>query len=88
MRAHPQCMTSRNMSEDEGLDTNLFDAGRYSIYFSNIKNIDFTVFLFRFQEPDSYRPKSPPPTNQIYVRRRSGKEVNVMLVGGHSLWGV
>ncbi|KDE08452.1 hypothetical protein MVLG_01234 [Microbotryum lychnidis-dioicae p1A1 Lamole] len=46
-------------------------------------------------QPESFRPKTPPPTTASYTRRALGghgplqapEEVQVRLVGGHPLWG-
>ncbi|GAA5913993.1 hypothetical protein JCM6882_002590 [Rhodosporidiobolus microsporus] len=48
-----------------------------------------------FEEPEGYRPKTPPPTVRTYTRRKYGgagervgpEEVEVGLVSGHPLWG-
>ncbi|SCV68279.1 BQ2448_400 [Microbotryum intermedium] len=54
-------------------------------------------FDFDFmQEPESFRPKTPPPTTASYTRRALGghgplqgpEEVQIRLVGGHPLWGM
>lgn len=47
------------------------------------------------QEPESFRPKTPPPTEVAYTRRHYGgvgemlgeQDVRVGLVSGHPLWG-
>ncbi|GAA5832268.1 hypothetical protein JCM11251_004301 [Rhodosporidiobolus azoricus] len=48
-----------------------------------------------FEEPEGFRPATPPPTVRSYARRRYGgigervgpEEVEVGLVSGHPLWG-
>ncbi|WFD43956.1 nicotinamide N-methyltransferase [Malassezia psittaci] len=39
-----------------------------------------------FQEPEGFRPKTPPPT-EVLQRLYDGTEVRLKLVGSHPLWG-
>ena len=39
-----------------------------------------------FQEPDDFRPKTPPPT-EVLQHLYDGTEVRLKLVGSHPLWG-
>jgi len=51
--------------------------------------------MFRPQEPEDFRPATPPPMIRTYSRRKFGgvgdvagpAEVEVGLVSGHPLWG-
>ena len=51
--------------------------------------------MFRPQEPEDFRPVTPPPMIRTYARRKFGgvgdvagpAEVEVGLVSGHPLWG-
>ncbi|KAI3624452.1 EFM7 [Malassezia furfur] len=39
-----------------------------------------------FDEPDGFRPKTPPPT-EVVQRLHDGSDVRLRLVGSHPLWG-
>ncbi|GAA6036900.1 hypothetical protein JCM8097_006344 [Rhodosporidiobolus ruineniae] len=62
---------------------------------SSASGSDDEGFGIAFEEPEGFRPATPPPTVRTYTRRKFGgvgervgaEEVEVGLVSGHPLWG-